>query len=182
MEGSTAIQLYSRLAEKACVLQTVHNDFEEKSIPLAYASTQAAELQISIPDSESFVGVDLLLKDLYMGAVHHFNDGAYSFEAEGENQIVEDRFELLIQKTQLSVEDIALQEQLHIEGGDFIKVHADKEVQIENIRLYDISGSFVKEWSVQSNVFEWANDLPNAIYLIEVNTSDDSFNKKIILE
>lgn len=181
LQGTAATGIYSLLNDKALTIQAINNDFNSTIIPLGFYALEGGVNTIAISDLSSDENVEVILIDRYENTTHDLNASAYEFMAEISEEMIEDRFEIVLAKTSLSAnENEALQAGVIVSGGNALNVISENTLHY--VRVYDITGALVHEvTNINSNNFRWEGQ-SSAIYLIEVATENFTSNHKVLLK
>ena len=180
LQGTASSGIYSLLNENALTIQAINNDFSNTIIPLGFYALEGGANSIAITDLSTDEDIDIILIDRYENITHDLNTGAYEFVADVSEEMIENRFEIVLAKTSLSANEV-LQTGVIVSGGNALNVIA--ESTLNYVRVYDITGTLVHEAKkINNNNFHWNAGQANAVYIIEVATEDFTSHHKIILK
>ena len=182
LQGAATSDIYSLLNDKARTIQAINNDFSSTNIPLGFYALEGGVNTISISNLSTDENIEVILIDRYDNTTHDLNAGAYEFMAEVSEEMIDDRFEIVLAKTSLSAnENEALESGVIVSGGNALNVISENTLNY--VRVYDITGALVHEAkNINNNNFRWNAEQANAIYIIEVATEDFTSNHKITLK
>lgn len=182
IQGTATSGFYSLLNDKAHTIQAINNDFTSKIIPLGFYALEGGLNTIAIADFSSDENIEVILIDSYEKLTHDLNAGAYEFMAEISEEMIDDRFEIVLAKTSLSAnENEVLASGLIVSGGNAL--HVTSENTLSYVRIYDITGALVHETKkINQDKFHWDAAQAVGLYMIEVATEEFTSNHKVILK
>lgn len=182
LQGAAPSDIYSLLDNKARSIQAINNEFNSTIIPLGFYALEGGLNTIAISNLSTDENIDVILIDRLENTTHNLNASAYEFMTEASEEMIDDRFEIVLAKSTLSVnENEALKSGIIVSGGSALNVISENT--LEQVRVYDITGALVFEaTNINDNNLRWEANQLNAVYIVEVVTNTFTSNHKVLLK
>ena len=183
MQGSAPQGFYSKLNDQTLAIQSFNSDFDSKVINLGYYNQSETKGTIAI---ENFSGTDqteLILIDRYEGLTHDLNAAAYEFAIQTSDEMIEDRFQLVIAKTSLATDELTTpQTQIVVSGNNRLEVFSSENDNIREIQVYTTNGTLVyHNNNINNSTFQWETNIANGLYMIEIKTDNHISHHKVFI-
>lgn len=169
------------------ILKSIVEIGERKStIPLGIKTNRRnTNITISISGIEEFnMNYDLYLYDstLEIKKKLSISDFSYTFFNKEGNQ--PDRFYLLFSSPDTGINQKEEQEEILIHVTDnILRVVSPQTTTLQKINIYNIQGQILNSYTdINDFIFQNSIELESGVYLIEVNTNNGIYNKKIIIK
>lgn len=169
------------------VIQGVNNFNEDQELPLGLKLEVDGLAVIKIDALENIdESVKLYIKDKLTGETHQINSKHFEINLVAGEYL--DRFSLVFQPRLKTLEEIELEEGIHIFMNnpiDELQIKRIIDTELININLYNYLGQNMRTWNSNikgRNISLPINNLSTGVYFIQINTINGSINKKIIIE
>jgi hypothetical protein len=168
------------------VIQALPDANIDREIPLGIVMGETGLASIKIDTLENVdSSIELFIKDNLTGETYQINDQPFEINLEIGEYL--DRFALVFQPRLKTIAEITLEDGVFIYmNNDISELQVDKivDTKITKITLFNYLGQQIKTWS--TNLTERNLSLPinvaTGFYIININTTNGSISKKIIIE
>ena len=179
-DGST--ELYSIVGSDKLVIQGRALPFTPNDVvPLGFKAETAGTYAIAIDHVDGLfsAGQAIYLKDNQTGVQYLLNDGAYSFTTEAGEFL--SRFEVMYQGA-LGTNGPELENQITIVRRNGVFEINSGNVQMDNVRIFDIRGRLVKELTdIGAEHVSFAAGQANQVLIVKItSTGNEHATRKVI--
>jgi hypothetical protein len=188
--------MFWQLGKGKLVIQGVNNFNEDQELPLGLKISKAGLATIKIDELENMdENIVLFIKDKFTGKTHNISYQPFEIALEPGNYL--DRFSLIFRMFKLMEDDVAsgvLLVEPPIEDHNYhvFMNNAIAELQIKNngtdeiksIALYNNLGQTMNTWNTDLNrrIISLPVKLATGVYMVQINTTKGTNNKRIIIE
>ena len=169
------------------VIQAVNSFDIEQEFPLGLKVSEEGTVTISIDELENVdTSTEIYIKDNLTGISENINDTSFNINLEaGEYK---DRFLLTFKSNDtLSLEEELLENDIQVIMDNLnseIQIKSNNNTTIKDVVVYNSLGQIFNKW--ESNFVKQEITLKvkqqTGVYIVQINTSKGSFNKKIIIK
>lgn len=169
------------------VIQGVENFNKNKEIPLAVVVEEKGAVKIKVDKIQNISeSTEIYIKDTLSSETYQINKQSFEIELEAGEYL--DRFSLVFQPRLKTLEEIKLEQGFSIfthKSQYAVQVKKIIDVEILSINLYNIYGRMVQTWEGDlggRHLFLPIRKTTTGVYIVQLNTANGTFEKKIIIE
>jgi hypothetical protein len=188
--------MFWQLGKGKLVIQGVNNFNEDQELPLGLKISKAGLAIIKIEELENMdENTVLFIKDKFTGKAHNISYQPFEIELEPGTYL--DRFSLIFRIFNLMEGDVAsgilLVEPL-IEDNNYhvfmnntiaeLQIKNNGTDEIRSVALYNNLGQTMRIWNTELNrrIISLPLKLATGVYMVQINTTKGTINKRIIIE
>ncbi|HSQ46952.1 MAG TPA: T9SS type A sorting domain-containing protein, partial [Lutibacter sp.] len=188
--------MYWQLGQRKLVIQGVNNFNENQELPLGLKIAKTGLASIKIQEVQYIdENTTLHIKDKFTGKTHNISHKPFEIELEPGTYL--DRFALIFRYQKLVAEDLGtdillVEPVLEDHNYHVFMNNTIAELQIKNngtdeirsITLFNILGQTMMTWNKELNrrIISLPVKLATGVYMVQINTINGTFNKRIIIE
>lgn len=182
LQGTATKGIYSLQNDALYTIQTIHNDFHSTIVPLGYYQYESGLNSISIEHFNASTDVDVILVDRYNNSTHDLHTAPYEFTTVGSDEMINDRFDLIIINKSLSVQEDQKDNSIRILSGEILELISTDESLIQEVNIHSMNGRLVyQKTNINSNNFQWKNQRSKGFYLLSIQTENKTSHHKILM-
>ncbi|AMC11333.1 hypothetical protein Lupro_08715 [Lutibacter profundi] len=179
--------MYWTIDSKKYVIQATNKLSLDKEIPLGIQLKEDGVVNINV---DEFVNVtentSIYIKDNFTGETYNITNQPFEINLKAGEY--EDRFVLTFQPRLKTLEEIALEEGIHIFMNNAISEIQIKKIvdtEILNISIFNYLGQEIQTWKTNLNerfISLPINNATSGMYIVQINTTTGQITKKIIVQ
>lgn len=183
IKGNNNLQLYSRMNKEILAIQALPTLTEDITVDLGFDISESGTYTFDLPEELTYEFEIFLIDHKLDKVINLLEAGSYTFESEATNN--SDRFSLLFSPNRiLSIDDAKLtnNELVVFSNGSLLNIRVDQILDNAEVKIYDLSGTLVKQISQVNFTGEDVQTRFNGpgLYIMTVQTNDQFLVKRFI--
>ncbi len=183
-DGDDQSYIYSLKDNIKTIINVLPLIEDEASISLGINTLSGTHILNMSGISQLDTDMDILLEDKVTGEfVNMRSVNTYSFTVDSE--FVEDRFTLYFKTNDISTDIPGISEtdniNVYIQGHSNLHINCNWIEKEKNVTIYSTMGQELKRDVFEGNIFKQQLSLPTGIYIIKVESENNSFVQKIYI-